>query len=317
MSPKNNQNYHYTESQIRRRNIQKSERVEALRKNIDRLRKKVREDLKSEDEKIRTLALVIYVIDETKARVGNRESERERGHYGVTGLLKKHLRFEGDNAVFRYTGKSGVEQKKVITDKKLIEELKTVSEGKNNEEPLFSYKRGTRQCLLDSTAVSKYLEEFGVTAKDIRGYHANQEMVKTLKALRRRSGRMPTDQKEREETLDKEFKKALELVAKMLGHEAHTLRTQYLVPGFEEHYKERGRPMVVMNKKAAIARRVATRHYRRRVFTATMQGPLEEITGMLSHVRDQIEDLHDTDEREQLNKMVDRLDEAVYNMTVK
>jgi hypothetical protein len=73
-----------------------------------------------------------------------------------------------------------------------------------------------------------------VTAKDIRGFHANDEMKKQLKAVRK--GPLPKDHKERKTQLKEEFKKALEATAEAVGHEPSTLRSQYLVPGLEDDF---------------------------------------------------------------------------------
>jgi len=57
--------------------------------------------------------------------------------------------------------------------------------------------------------VNAYLKPFDVTAKDIRGLHANREMQDRLRAVRKKGGKLPTDKKEKEKVLKAEFKTAL------------------------------------------------------------------------------------------------------------
>jgi hypothetical protein len=87
-----------------------------------------------------------------------------------------------------------------------------------------------------------------VTAKDIRGLHANQAILQGLKAGRKKGGKLPDDPKEREKQLKAEFKKALEETADAVGHEAATLRSQYLVPSLEDEFLKNG--TIISLKKA-------------------------------------------------------------------
>ena len=51
-----------------------------------------------------------------------------------------------------------------------------------------------------------------------------------------RKGTLPKDIKEKENILKEEFKQALEETAKAVGHNAATLKNQYLIPSIEENY---------------------------------------------------------------------------------
>lgn len=230
--------YEYSDRQIADRNRKKAERIEKLRKSVDKLRTQVTKDLKSSDEKVRASALAVGLMDHTFERVGNEGSAKE-GHYGVTTWTVDHIKFNGNKATVTYVGKSGVDQKKEVTDAKLVSALKAACKDK-----------GKDACLIEATAadVNEYLEPFDISAKDIRGFHANTEMKKNLKAVR--SGKLPEDKKKREKKLKDEFTKALELTADAVGHESSTLRSQYLVPGLEDQYLKDGTVQESHTKKA-------------------------------------------------------------------
>jgi hypothetical protein len=88
--------------------------------------------------------------------------------------------------------------------------------------------------------VNDYLEKFKVTAKDLRGLHANLGMRKALKKVRSEGGKLPTDEKKRKAQLKKEFQKALEETAEAVGHESSTLAKDYLTPGVETDFLRDG-----------------------------------------------------------------------------
>lgn len=255
--------------QLTKKEKKKAERAEFLRKGIDKVRKKVKKDLqKSISSKEFVAALAVALIDETYARIGNQNSESENGHYGITGWRKEHLTFSNGTATIKYVGKSGVNQKKIVRDKVVVKALKKLyDQVEDKEDPILKYTYQDRDSRLTSTDVNGYLEEFEITAKDIRGYHANEEMKATLQELRDKNGALPEDKAEREKVLNQEFEEALKCVAKCLGHEEATLRSHYLVHNFEKNFLEDGKPMAkfsafpTVESRWDLATRLASRYY--------------------------------------------------------
>lgn len=221
--------YIYDEKHIKKRNKRKEVKVNRLEKSISDLRTKVREDLKSNDVKVVLTALAVGLIDDTYERVGNEESA-EGGHFGVTTWKVKHITFSGNTAKIKYVGKSGVKQDKEVKQKSLVTTLKALVKDKKKNDRVFE----TDDFKLSANDVNKYLKKFKITAKDIRGFHANTEMRKALKSARK--GKLPKDEKEKTKKLKEEFKKALEETAKKVGHEPGTLKNQYLIHSIEENY---------------------------------------------------------------------------------
>ena len=248
--------YVYSEKQIEHRHREKAKRYEGLSKDIEKLRKQVTKDIDSDDPKTRLTALAIGLIDATFERVGN-DGSADDGHFGVTGWLKKHLTFGKGKATIKYVGKSGVDHEKVVDDAKLVKALKGCCEDKKPDEAILSFGADddAGPVKISSRDVNAYLKPFDVTAKDLRGFHANREMQEALRSVRKKGPTLPSDKKEKEKLLKDEFKKALELTAEAVGHEAATLRTQYLVPGLEDAYMKDG---TIMDKlKGASSNRVA------------------------------------------------------------
>lgn len=242
--------YEYSEKQIEHRHREKAKRYEGLSEDIEKLRKQVLKDMESEEPEKRLTALAVALIDATFERVGNAESADD-GHFGVTGWLKKHLTFKGSKAIIKYVGKSGVSHEKEVSNAKLVKALKGCCDGKGPDDPILSFGKDDSEgsFQISSEDVNEYLSPFEVTAKDLRGFHANATMQEELKKVRKAGPDLPKDRKEKDKILKKEFKKALEATAEAVGHESATLRTQYLVPGMEDQYLKDG--TVIENLKNA------------------------------------------------------------------
>lgn len=234
--------YQYSDRQIARRNREKAERLEKLRSSMSDLRAQVRKDLQADDDDKRRTALAIALMDETAERVGNDESAKD-GHFGVTGWRRNHISFSNGHAHISYVGKSGVKQKKSVKTKAIVDALRRAYDDCKGEASVTG---------VDASKVNTYLKAYGITAKDIRGFHANDIMKAKLSGVRR--GELPDDPKERKKKLQAEFKKALEETAEAVGHEPSTLRSQYLVPGLEESFMKDGTVPSKMTKEA-LARR--------------------------------------------------------------
>ena len=240
--------YEYTEGQVQHRHTEKAKKVEKLRKSIGSLRTQYGKDLTNSDAKTRLTALGVALIDQTCERPGNEESVKERGHFGISTLQARHVSFEGSKAVLSYTGKSGVKHTKDVTDAKTVSALKKACKGKKGEDPVLC---DGDDCNVDASDLNTYLQPFDVTAKDIRGMRANEEMKTRLKEERKKGPALPRDRKEKDEILKKEFDAALKATAKVVGHEEATLKGQYLVPKLESSYMHDGTVIDKLYEKSA------------------------------------------------------------------
>ena len=236
--------YEYSKGQIQHRNREKAKKVEKLRGNLHKLQSAITKDLKSKDPKTRLCALAVGLMNDTYERVGNEGSAKE-GHFGVTGWQAKHVSFSGGSATLSYVGKSGVKQTKTTSDVGLVAGLKAALKGKSGTDPVFEG--------VEAPDVNEYLKPHGITAKDIRGLHANREVQTRLKAIRGKGGELPSDPKKKKEKLKKEFDQALDEAAAEVGHEAATLRSQYLVPGIEDNFLRDGTVKEKLNKQGKTA----------------------------------------------------------------
>lgn len=205
----------YDDAHVKQRWKRKVKSLEALKRNLPKLQKKYKQDLKSDDLKTAALAAVVAVLDLTAMRIGNDDSVEEFGTFGATTLKKKHVKISGSKVKFKFLGKKKVDQEFGFSDSAVASTLKKLMSGKGNNDFVFEYEDGKR---IRAKVVNRYLADFDITAKDLRGYHANRLMRDELKKT-------------------KDFDKALEDVSEQVGHEPKTLMNQYLDPALVKKYK--------------------------------------------------------------------------------
>lgn len=211
----------------------KKEHLENISRKIRSLRTRITKDLKSDDEKEFLTALVINVMDCTAERVGNNDSARN-GHFGVTGFRKKHIRIDGNKVTFRYTGKAGVKHEKIITDKELAENLKRAIKNSKSKF-VFETSNGFR---IKNDKVNRYLSQFGIKSKNIRGYCANTYVINQLKKEEDKNETLTAEQSEKKRKAV--FNKAVKWASTKVGHGVATLKNHYLMPEVGIAYIQRG-----------------------------------------------------------------------------
>jgi len=205
--------------------------VHTLSENIQGLRNKVTRDLKSDDERTQLTALVVAIMDKTAERVGN-DASAEEDHVGITGLKKKHIRVEGSKVMLNYTGKSSVEHEKEFTNEAMAKILSGLLKRADKSDSFVMVTEDGFKIKADR--INRYLDEFDVTAKDIRGYSANRMVIECLKRQ---------DKIKEENDRHKKFNEIIKKVAERVGHGPATLRKHYLLPDLEKGYVKNGKIM--------------------------------------------------------------------------
>lgn len=215
--------------EIEERWNKKKEHIEKLSEAIRSLRNNLTRDIKGDDEKERLTALAISVIDKTAERVGNGDSE-QNGHFGVTGFQKNHIKVDGNTVYLNYVGKSGVKHEKQFSDELISAALKNaMNESSCNF--VFCTKDGFR---IKPDKINRYLSDYGITAKDIRGYSANRWIVDRLNNIEEK------DIPETEAKRKRKFNKILKSVAAKVGHGSGTLKKHYMIPELETTFIQGG-----------------------------------------------------------------------------
>jgi len=209
-----------SDKQLKKRWDKKRKAILKLGSDIKRLRTKVSKDMDSEDEKTMIIATIVRIMDLTGERVGNDSSAGE-GHHGVTNFLKKHAKVNDGTVTFSYTGKSGVKHKVSVKDSKVARNVKKLIKIPGE---IFVTTDGLS---IKSTQVNKYLGDFDITSKDLRGYLVNKLMSERLRKLKK---------PESIGDIKKKFNEVLRDVAEQIGHTPGICRKNYLLPEIEEQW---------------------------------------------------------------------------------
>jgi len=212
---------------LKKRWEKKKLNIGALAHNIRSLRYNVTVDLKSDDEKTFMTALAVDLMDKTAERVGNDESA-SNGHFGITGLNKRHVSVDGNTVKLKYKGKSGVEHDKAITDAGLAESVRKAIKISPTKYLLCT----SDKFRINADRVNRYLAEYEITAKDIRGYSANKWIINKLKEV---------EPAEDEAKRKKQFNEVAKKVAKKVGHGLPTLKKHYMIPELETNFISKGK----------------------------------------------------------------------------
>jgi DNA topoisomerase-1 len=189
--------YWYSAEHDEKAAAEKFERVKEFASVADKVSAQTLKDLESDDPEVREAAAALYVIEKTAFRIGsNAETKADKKAYGVTTLLGKHVRvLEGGRVSFRFPGKSGVLNAKIIKDPVLH---KMMSERKGGSDaPLFDTSGDKVRDYMDRTAP-------GFHPKDYRTHQG------TAIAL------LEIDKRKKVKT-EKEFKHAQKMVAKVVA----------------------------------------------------------------------------------------------------
>jgi len=215
----------YSEAEIKKRWDKKRSQIKKLSKDIRKFKIRVDKDLTSDNQKTMIIATIAKIMEITGERVGNDGSASE-GRHGISNLQKKHIKVNGDTITIKYKGKSHVDHDQTFTHAKVAKNLKELM--KRPTKDIFSTDDGIS---IKSTQVNKYLEQFDITSKDLRGFKANKLMTQELRKL----GKVK-EEKDRK----KKFNELLRKVADQIQHGAPTLRKHYLLPEIEDNFYKHG-----------------------------------------------------------------------------
>ncbi|RYD88113.1 MAG: DNA topoisomerase IB, partial [Sphingobacteriales bacterium] len=168
----------------------------------------------------------------TYIRIGNSDYEKQNGSYGLTTLKDKHVKIDGDQLRFSFTGKKGIDHDISLKSRRLAKAVQACRDIPGKE--LFQYydETGARKPI-DSGMVNQYIKEAtggDFTAKDFRTWAG------TLNVLRAFQSMGPA---ESESDMKKNTLAALDDVSHKLGNTRTVCRKYYVHPGIIRLYEEK------------------------------------------------------------------------------
>ncbi len=217
---------------------------------LPKLRAAVEHDLASPGlTKRKVIATVVSLMERAQLRVGNDEYARQNGSFGATTLQDRHAKFHGDTLELAFRGKSGVQRRIVLTDRRLARIVRKCRDLKGQR--LFQYMDGDEIKHITSSDVNEYLHEVTggpFTAKDYRTWAATLGATLLLCSLENPGS---------ERGCKKCIKQVLDVVSSKLGHTPAVCRSSYIHPRVLEDFSENRYPSLLVRQLARHAGEVA------------------------------------------------------------
>ncbi|MFX1486221.1 MAG: DNA topoisomerase I [Promethearchaeota archaeon] len=173
------------------REAQKFAVAQQLARRIKGVRRAIKDDMNSNQERRREIATACFLIDVLSLRVGDEKDPDEADTVGATTLRPEHVTIKEDGFVeFRFLGKDSVPWHKTVElPPEVIEQLQVLMDNARATRPSNRGERGhpsrdLPQIFPDvkSRDVNAYLSEImpGLTAKVFRTHHASSSVRTSL-----------------------------------------------------------------------------------------------------------------------------------------
>ena len=133
--------YLYHESQIKRRERKKFERLLKFAQALPEMRKTVARDLRKSDlGREPVMAAILRILSTCFMRPGSEVYASENGSYGLATLRPRHVRVSRDVIDFNFRGKSGIEQRRQLRDRQVARVVRGLLRVPGKE--VFKYRNG-------------------------------------------------------------------------------------------------------------------------------------------------------------------------------
>jgi DNA topoisomerase-1 len=207
-------------------------RMIAFGEALPRIRAQVEKDLNWHGlPREKVLATVVRLLETTLIRIGNEEYAKTNKSYGLTTMRNRHVDVKGATVRFHFRGKSGIDHRIDINDRRLANIVKRCKELPGAE--LFQYldDEGQRQTI-DSGDVNAYLHDItgdDFTAKDFRTWAGTLLAAMALQEF---------EAFDSETQAKRNIVQAIERVAERLGNTPSVCRKCYVHPAVLDAYLE-------------------------------------------------------------------------------
>jgi DNA topoisomerase-1 len=221
--------YRYHDDFRAYREATKFDELVSFGERLPRIRAQTAKDLRLRGlPRARVLALVVRLLEETHARVGNEEYARTNGSYGLTTLRDEHARLLKGELHLQFRGKHGLMSDVVVDDRRLATMVKRCQELPG--QVLFQYEGDDAPCSVRSTDVNDYLRAASglpVTAKTFRTWSGTLLASTALAAV---------DPPSSDSLRRRVVTAAVTRVAKELGNTPAVCRRSYIHPVVVESF---------------------------------------------------------------------------------
>ena len=231
---KGRKQYRYHNDWSTHRSGNKFDKMSAFARALPKLRQQVETDLASRGPtREKVLATAVRLLEITLIRVGNAQYAKQNRSYGLTTLHKRHLSVDGAGLSFAFRGKSGVDHKVSVRDRRLASVVRSLRDLPGQQ--LFKYRNADGDLSqITSDDVNAYIRDAmgdQFSAKDFRTWAGTVSAARALRDMETPTS--ATDAK-------RKITVCVKAVAGLLGNTPTVCRSSYVHPAVFELY-ENGR----------------------------------------------------------------------------
>ena len=170
LEAKNRRVYLRSAKGIEKGKKEKFKRLKSFNNDLPKILKRLDRDADKKDE-----AMILLIQHKTGARIGSEEETTGKiKSYGISTLLRKHAKINGEKVTLNYIGKDGVRNIHTIKDSRLAKKISLI---KNPEQRIFN---------VDYKPVLKYLRNISgknYRSHDFRTWMATSKAIQVIKNL--------------------------------------------------------------------------------------------------------------------------------------
>lgn len=122
--------------------------------------------------KNKIISIILKIIIKCGFRLGNIKYQKLYNSFGISNILKSHVKIKGDEMYIKFIGKKGVLNECIIKEKIIIDNIKKLIFGKNNNDYVFTYDDNT---VITALEINKFLKAYHIntTSKHFRTWDTN------------------------------------------------------------------------------------------------------------------------------------------------
>ncbi len=225
--------YLYHERWQAERSEEKFERTVTLAKHLPEWRLDLLTDLRDRGlERGRVLALAQHLIDQGYFRAGGEEYVEENGSYGLSTLLRDHVRLRRDRVEFDYPAKSGVRRTISLEDPLVVRAVRALLRAETASSRLLVYRTPDGWSEVHADDINTRFRELvgeDFSVKDLRTWHGTVLAAEAFAIAREPKSKTA---RRREEAA------VMRAVADQLGNTPAVARRSYVDPRVVAAYEQ-------------------------------------------------------------------------------
>lgn len=202
----------------------KFDRLAQFARRLPRLRRRIEADLALRGPtRDKVLATAVRLLELSLIRIGNARYARANRSFGLTTLYKRHLEVDGAALVLAFRGKSGIDHRVSVRDRRLARVVRSLRDLPGQR--LFQYRNAEGELVpVTSEAVNAYIRDAmgeAFSAKDFRTWAGTVSAARVLVE-------MPAPQSATEAR--RAITRCCRAVAGLLGNTPTVCRASYVHP---------------------------------------------------------------------------------------